>query len=455
MTGFSNFLSNLVVSAQALFRSLKLKPAALNRLRIGAAQASLAAIFMVGVGIAAAWISLKFMGGNKLKVNPRALEADTLYLIALLACSALAAHFSSIKKAVTPSALLIFTLLCLASAILSVLGWGLHTYILVSPFVLSAYMPKLVQWGLIAWFYCMVLTNFKKGLMLSWGPSVTAAMPLLVALLFHLKYEPAEFWFEAPSATRAVNPATEDTLEAQAALLPTKIATLANQTPGVTDVYFVGFAPFSTEDVFSLELDSIVPMIETRFASKGKTIRLSNHNNGLNKYPFATVANLRRALFAIAAKMDAQEDVFVLYITSHGSKDHRIASRFPPFEFNEISPAILASLLDAAGIKNRVLIISACYSGGFIEPLKNANTLVMTAAAADRPSFGCGTDSTFTYFGKAVMDEQLGSKTRSFEEAFVNALPSLNAREKAMGFESSKPQMAVGSAIGPLLKKLN
>jgi uncharacterized membrane protein YgdD (TMEM256/DUF423 family) len=455
MIGFSKFLLNLGLSLQALFKSFRLRPAVLNRLHVSAGQAALAALFMVLIGIAAAWVSLKIMGNAKLKVNPRALEADTAYIVALLACSALAAHFASEKKAASPSALLIFTLLCLASGILSVLGWALHTYLLVSPYVFSPYMPYVIQWGLIAWFYWLVLVNFRKGLLLCLKPSLIAAAPLLVTLLFHLKYEPAEFWFEAPTAINAVNPATEDTLEAQSALLPTKIATLANQTPGVTDFYFIGFAPFSTEDVFSLELDAIVPMIENRFVSKGKTIRLSNHNNGLNKYPFATVANLRRALFAIAAKMDAQEDVFVLYITSHGSKDHRIASRFPPFEFNEITPALLASLLDAAGIKNRVLIISACYSGGFIEPLKNANTLIMTAAAADRPSFGCGTDSTFTYFGKAVMDEQLGSKTRSFEDAFINALPGLSAREKAMGFESSKPQMSVGSAIGPLLKNLD
>jgi hypothetical protein len=111
-------------------------------------------------------------------------------------------------------------------------------------------------------------------------------------------------------------------------------------------------------------------------------------------------------------------------------------------------------MLDASGIKNRVLIISACYSGGFIEPLKDANTLIMSAAAADRPSFGCGAESEFTYFGKAVIDEQLRKNTTSFEQAFKNAIPIIRSRETAQGFEFSDPKISVGEKISPILQAL-
>ena len=37
--------------------------------------------------------------------------------------------------------------------------------------------------------------------------------------------------------------------------------------------------------------------------------------------------------------------------------------------------------LDAAGIRNRVLVVSACYSGGWIEPMATDSTLVMTAVS--------------------------------------------------------------------------
>jgi hypothetical protein len=114
----------------------------------------------------------------------------------------------------------------------------------------------------------------------------------------------------------------------------------------------------------------------------------------------------------------------------------------------------LRAMLDASGIKNRVLIISACYSGGFIEPLKDPNTLIMTAAAADKPSFGCGAQSDFTYFGKAVLDEQLRKNTYSFEQAFKKAIPVIRSRETAQGFDFSDPRILVGEKISPILQAL-
>jgi hypothetical protein len=37
----------------------------------------------------------------------------------------------------------------------------------------------------------------------------------------------------------------------------------------------------------------------------------------------------------------------------------------------------------------------------FVPALADARTLVITAAAADRPSFGCEDGATWTYFGDA------------------------------------------------------
>jgi hypothetical protein len=151
--------------------------------------------------------------------------------------------------------------------------------------------------------------------------------------------------------------------------------------------------------------------------------------------------------------MDRDEDVLVLFLTSHGSESHRFSLELWPLRFKELDPAALRALLDASGIRNRVVIVSACYSGGFIAPLKDEHTAVITASAADRNSFGCSNEAQWTYFGKAYFDEALRG-TYSFTQAFENAKPVIAARERADGYDPSDPQMAVGGAIAGTLEAL-
>jgi hypothetical protein len=79
----------------------------------------------------------------------------------------------------------------------------------------------------------------------------------------------------------------------------------------------------------------------------------------------------------------------------------------------------------------------------------------MTAADATHTSYGCGSLSELTFFGRAMFDEQL-RKTHSFEQAFARAVPLIQQREidadKEDGF--SNPQIRVGANIGPVLRAL-
>ena len=118
--------------------------------------------------------------------------------------------------------------------------------------------------------------------------------------------------------------------------------------------------------------------------------------------------------------LDPDEDVLFLYLTSHGSEDHRLAMQFWPLQLDDIDPRMLKQMLDESGIKWRVIVISACYSGGFVEPLKDDHTMIVTAADAFHQSFGCGSTSDFTYFAKAYFDEALRG-THSFQAAFDQA----------------------------------
>jgi peptidase C13-like protein len=98
-----------------------------------------------------------------------------------------------------------------------------------------------------------------------------------------------------------------------------------------------------------------------------------------------------------------------------------------------------------------VVVVSACYSGGYVEPLRDENSIVITAAAPDRTSFGCEPGRDFTYFGQAYFRDAL-AKTPSFIEAFEIARELVTQQETAEQLTPSQPQIAVGRAIANMLK---
>ena len=101
----------------------------------------------------------------------------------------------------------------------------------------------------------------------------------------------------------------------------------------------------------------------------------------------------------------------------------------------------------------KVLIVNACYSGGFIDALRDDSTLVITAARSDRTSFGCGTESEITYFGKAFLAEAL-NETTSIPEAFEQASRRVAEWEQQeQGEQRSEPQIATSRSIEAKLQQ--
>jgi hypothetical protein len=180
---------------------------------------------------------------------------------------------------------------------------------------------------------------------------------------------------------------------------------------------------------------------------------LVNSPDSLREAPIATATNLRAALARIGRIMNPEEDVLFLYITTHGDERHELAFDLPPLNLAQLTPTALARMVADSGIKWRVLVVSACYSGGFIEPLRDANTVVITAADARSTSFGCAQGNDYTYFGRAFFAEGL-ARTFSFAEAFDSARRTVVERERAAGFDPSSPQMFVGAAIRDKLAAL-
>ena len=140
-----------------------------------------------------------------------------------------------------------------------------------------------------------------------------------------------------------------------------------------------------------------------------------------------------------------------LFHAQDGMLDAYLAELRPPLELAQIRPAMPARMLHQSGIKWKVLVISACYSGGFIEALKDDNTLIITATDAHNQSCGCGNGRNLTWFGKAYFDDAL-RRTRSFTDAFGLARTEVAERERKRGFIPSNPQMYVGTAMREKLR---
>jgi len=263
-------------------------------------------------------------------------------------------------------------------------------------------------------------------------------------------------WYSAAAEDESPDYArinVEDTYDAQRDLLDRVTESLASQRAGVTDLYFVGFGGSAYQDVFMKEVRFVRTLFDERFDTKERSVMLINNRSTVEELPLASASNLRRALGGIARRIDRDEDMVFVFLTSHGSRNHVLSTRFWPLRLNGLSAAKLKEILDLSGIKWRILVVSACYSGGFIDVLKDENTLIMTAARADRNSFGCSNQNDFTYFGRAYFNERL-RQGFSFVEAFYDARDSIAEREKREGRTPSQPQIHLGSAIEPKLAAL-
>jgi len=245
-------------------------------------------------------------------------------------------------------------------------------------------------------------------------------------------------------------------LEKQAELLPAALEALRPQRAGVVELYSITFAPYAPEGVFRRESALVDRVMRERFDAEGRSVQLVNHAATATELPWATPANLARAILGIANRMDRAEDILFIHLTSHGAANGLLAAELNPLSVDAVTPAGLARALDAAGVRYRVISVSACYSGSWIEPLRGDTTLIVTAADADHTSYGCGRGSELTYFGRAMYAEALAGETLSFEDAHAKARTVIERREREAGKSDgySNPQLAAGDAIKQQLERL-
>ncbi|WP_299187187.1 C13 family peptidase [uncultured Psychrobacter sp.] len=243
-----------------------------------------------------------------------------------------------------------------------------------------------------------------------------------------------------------VQPVLEEAaLYEQPRLLQQALASIDPNVPGQNDWYFMGVAGFSEQNVFRSEINKVRELFDVRFGTSGHSLALINNTYSWLDEPVATKTSILQGLKTIGQQMDADEDVLFMALSSHGDQDFVHLSN-PPLEMDNLDATWLREALDASGIRWRVIVVSACYSGSFIDELTSPTTVVITASAADKMSFGCTNTAEMTYFGQAFFSESLRENT-SFAAAFKDASLRVSERENFMGFESSDPQMVVGSLM--------
>ena len=269
-------------------------------------------------------------------------------------------------------------------------------------------------------------------------------------------------------ASEAALPPTEALRQVE--LMAQTLSQLQPQRPGVVDTYVLSVG-FYNDPVFESEARDAAAVLARRYDAEGRTIILSA-GRGANvprTYAAASPNNFQAALGKIGATIDPNEDLVIVFATSHGAQDGTVTLIEANRMQGGLRPLNLRAALAQAGIRNKVIIVSACFSGHFIMPFSaDPGALVLTAAAADKTSFGCEPSREWTYFGDALFNHALRGG-QSLLESYSDALAlisvwekdlrvkweALPASQKKPGTEPvpSNPQSNIGDSIESVVMK--
>ena len=214
---------------------------------------------------------------------------------------------------------------------------------------------------------------------------------------------------------------------------------------GSPNVTVLAFGLFGEQSVFESEAKGAAGIVAQRLRAS-EVIQRANTKTRKD----VTIASIQDDLEGASQRMDRDSDLLFLILTSHGSQDGVAVQAGKRLE--TLSPAHLAGMLNRAGVRHRVVIISACYSGVFLRPLATEDTLVITAADAEHSSFGCQDKVKWTYFGDAFFNTAL-RYTADLRSAFTTARTLISRREMRYGLVPSNPQIAGGENIDSLLRQ--
>jgi hypothetical protein len=140
-------------------------------------------------------------------------------------------------------------------------------------------------------------------------------------------------------------------------------------------------------------------------------------------------------------------DGCLVFLTSHGERGAGLwlARSNAPLSPDELAQALSRG---CAAVPT-VVVVSACYSGGFaIGKMKKPNRIILTAARSDRPSFGCQVHRTYNFFDECLLTAL--PKSADWRAVFDRARGCVRHMEQALGEQPSEPQAYFGAAVKDL-----
>ncbi|WP_270428972.1 MULTISPECIES: C13 family peptidase [Acinetobacter] len=388
------------------------------------------------------WLSAGEIGD----FNPQGLVSYALWpFIALIVGIFLSQRVNNPRLMLVPALLwlVLDTHIALLQSFIQYLGM-----IDVLPYFFYDYLPNVFM-VLFVWQSLAVVWVFSRELKWPWWERALIVLATLFTLVvWQMSVTSQPIWkVEETPPTFA-----EDAFYAQSRLLNKALESVQYGEFAQSHWYFLGVAGASYQDVFRSEVERIKEQFDTRFGTLGRSMMLVNNPATRTEIPIASKHSIEMSLRRMGQQMNRESDVLFLYMTSHGLPN-QFEMENAPLDLTQVDPKWLRETLDASGIRWRVIVISSCFSGSFVPALQNDNTLIITASAADRQSFGCTNEADYTYFGRAFFDQAMREQN-SIETAFSQAQKTVSQWETAQGFEPSEPQWSMGKNMELMLPQL-
>jgi len=383
-------------------------------------------------------------------------EPTALAIIALYACAVLGVAFA-LARSLRPGThfrCVLFTVVALLPVVIA------------AGFIIDVHWDRAaarVACGLVVLYGLAYLANAVRLLTGAFQPRAALVLVVALAALFPLaRIADLSPWLWTPAASADEASEADDSqvspLVAESLLFDERAQiddAVDAMSPGLDSspaIYFVGFAGVAEQHVFAEEIKLAARIVDERFGTSGHQLLLINDRRDIDTYPIATASGLAYALKAISAKMNPDRDILFLAISSHGAADASVSVSNGGLQLEQLSDEDLAAALKDSGIKRRIIVISACYAGAFIQPLEDPDTVVIAAAAPDKTSFGCSDDRDLTYFGEAFYRDAL-PHAKTLQEAFTQAKAAIAAREREEHEPPSEPQAYFGTQISAVLER--
>ncbi len=196
------------------------------------------------------------------------------------------------------------------------------------------------------------------------------------------------------------------------------------------------------EPVFDNAVDRLSALFKSRYGIAAE--RFTSRRQRPDGKHDATWQDISRV--ALARRM-APGDACLFYFTSHGDEGGLYMARHRSL----LPPEDLARLLDrACGRRPTVVVVSACHSGTFLRPaLTTDNRVILTAARADRSSFGCSFKEQLSVYDRCFLDSWGASASWTTLHGTIAACVS--AAEQARNYRPpSEPQAFFGRLVRTL-----